>query len=203
VRAALDLAGHRPLAGEPEQKAHGQRHGQQRGAAIGDKRQRHALGGEQADIDRHVDQGLQAEQHDEAGHGMADEAVGLLRGLGQAAQHDEGKKIEQDEAGDQAVLLGGHRKDKVGVGVGQHVLHRALARAPAEPAAMQEGVERSVGLIGVARSRIEEAVDARGDVRHEEIGREDTGDARGAERPDPHHIDAGHVEQCAPHQRDE
>ncbi len=167
------------------------------------KGKRHALGGEQPDIHRHVDQRLKAEQHDEAGHGVPDEAVGLLRGLGQAAQHDEGEQSEQDEAGDQPVFLGGHREDEIGVGVGQHVLHRALARAPAEPAAMQEGIERAVGLIGVAGGGIEEAVDARGDVRHEQIGRDDAADAGKPERADPDHIDAGHIEQRAPDQRDE
>ena len=90
------LRGRRPAIGrlprQPEDKAHGQRHGEQRGAAIGDEGQRHALGGEQADIHRHVDQGLQAEQHDQPGGRVANEAVRLLRCLGQAAQHDEGKQ---------------------------------------------------------------------------------------------------------------
>ncbi len=131
---------------------------------------------------------------------MPDEAVGLLRGLGQAAQHDEGEQSEQDEAGDQPIFLGGHGEDEVGVGVGQHVLHRALAGPSAEPAAMEEGVERAVGLVGVAGGGIEEAVDARGDVRHEEIGRDDADDAGSAERPDPDDIDAGHIERARPRQ---
>src|SRR5262245_4262143 len=101
---------------------------------------------------------------------MANEAVRLLRRLGQAAQHDEGKHCEQDEACDQAIFLGRDGEDVVGVRVGKHVLHSALARATAEPAAMQEGVERLVGLVSVAGSRIEETVDARGYMWHEKIG---------------------------------
>ena len=86
---------------------------------------------------------------------------------------------------------------------GQHVLHRALARTSAEPAAMQEGIERAVGLIGVAGGRIEEAVDARGDMRHQQIGSDDAAGAGEPQRADPHQIDARHIEQRPPHQRDQ
>ena len=201
--AEFQLPRHGPLAGQPQRKAHGQRHGEQRGAAIRDERQGHALGREQADIHGHVDQSLQAEQHDEPRHRVPDEAVGLLRRLGQTTQHDEGEQSQQNQAGNQAILFGRHGKDKVGVGVGKHVLHRPLARPSAEPAAMEEGIERPVGLIGVAGGRIEEAVDARGDVGHEQIAGDKAANAERAERGDPDHVDAGHIEQRAPDQRDE
>ena len=176
--AARHATGHRPFPRQAEDKAHGQRHGEKRGAAIGDEGQRHALGGEQSDIHRHVDQGLDAEQHDEPGGGVANEPVLLLRCLGQAAQHDESEQQQQNETGDQPILLRRHGKDEVGMRVRKHVLHRALAGAAAEPAAMKKRVERLVGLIGVAGRRIEEAVDARGDMRHEKIGRRDAGEPR-------------------------
>ena len=56
------------------------------------------------------------------------------------------------------------------MGVGKHVFDGALARTSAEPAAMQEGIERAIRLIGVAGGGIEEAIDARGNMRHEQIG---------------------------------
>src|SRR6476620_10841396 len=87
--------------------------------------------------------------------------------------------------------------------VGKHILHRALAWAAAEPAAVQEGIERLVGLIGVAGGRIEKAVDARGHVRHGKIGGRDSCDAGYGERSDPEEIDAGHEEQSNPDDADE
>ena len=50
-----------------------------RGAAIGDERQRHALGRHQLQIDRHVDDRLEAEHDDQPGHGIAREVVVLLQ----------------------------------------------------------------------------------------------------------------------------
>ena len=98
---------------------------------------------------------------------MPYEAVRLLRGLGQSAQNDEGEQSDQHEADDETIFFGRHGEDEVGVGVGQYVLDRAFARPSPEPAAMEEGFERAVGLVGVAGGRIEEAVDTRGDVRRE------------------------------------
>ena len=86
---------------------------------------------------------------------------------------------------------------------GQQPLHGALARALAEPAAAHEAFGGDVDIEGVARGRIEEALDAARHVRHREIGggQADAGDAGDAEHPDQPH--AGHEEQRAPHQRDQ
>ena len=52
---------------------------QQRRAAIGDERQRHALGRHQMQVDAHVDGALQAEQHDEARRREAAERILVAR----------------------------------------------------------------------------------------------------------------------------
>ncbi len=51
---------------EGEQKPHADRQRDHRGAAIADERQRHALGGRDADVHRHVDRRLRAELHGQA-----------------------------------------------------------------------------------------------------------------------------------------
>ena len=113
-----------------------------------------------------------------------DEAVVVALSRGQAAHHDEGEQRDEERGRRSAQLLAGHSEDEVGVGVGQHVLHRALARAAAEQPAILEGFERAVDLIGVAGGRIEEAVDAAGDVGNEEIGA-DQADGAGKRRALP------------------
>ncbi len=60
------------------------------------------------------------------------------------------KQDDQQQADDQAELLAGDREDEVGMGVGQHHLDRAFAGAAAEQAAVLEGLERAVDLVGVA-----------------------------------------------------
>ena len=68
----------RSLARQRQHHAHRDGDGDLRGAAIGDERQRHALGRHQLQVDRHVDDRLEAEHDDQAGHRIAREIVMLL-----------------------------------------------------------------------------------------------------------------------------
>ncbi len=201
-----DIAGElgaRPLAGERQQHAHAVGERDQRRAAIGDERQRHALGRHQMQIDRHVDGRLQAEQDGQSGGGKTDERIVGAHRLDQRADDNEGKQRDQNEAEHDAEFLRRHRKDEIGVAFGQDALDGAFAGAAAEPAAADEGFGRDVDVVAVARGRIKEAVDALGDMRNGEERRHQA-DAGGA--GEPHHPDqahAGHIEQRAPHQRDQ
>ena len=60
-----------PPARQRQQQPHAEGDRDHRRAAIGDERQRHALGRHQVEIDRHVDDRLDAEEHDQAGGGEA------------------------------------------------------------------------------------------------------------------------------------
>ena len=77
------------------QEAHAEAERQQRRAAVGDERQRHALGRHGAQVDRHVDPALHAEHDDEAGRGEAAERVLVARGEPKAAHHDEAEEGDQ------------------------------------------------------------------------------------------------------------
>ena len=114
------------------------------------------------------------------------------------ANSDDQHKAEHD-----AELLRRDREHEVGMAVGQDALDGALARPAAEPAAAHEGFHRVVDLEGVAGGRIEEALDALGDVRHDEIGAGEPDDRGAAEAGDPDQAHAGHEEQRAPDQRDQ
>ena len=94
-------------------------------------------------VDRHVDRRLQAEQDGEAGGREARERVLVAQRVPQRADHDEGEQRDQHEAEHDAEFLGRHREHEVGVAVGQDALDRALARAPAEPAAAHERFQRA------------------------------------------------------------
>jgi hypothetical protein len=89
------------------------------------------------------------------------------------------------------------------VPVRENPLDRALPRPAAEPAAAQEGFERGVDLEGVARARIEEALDARGDVRHQLVGREQRGQGARADAGEPGPAHAGQEEECGPNRDEE
>ena len=102
--------------------------------------------------------------------GEARERVVVAHGAGQPAQHDEGEQRHQNQAQHDAEFLGADREHEIGMAVRQDALDRALARAAAEPAAAHERFQRHVDLEGVARGRIEEALDAARDVRNGDIG---------------------------------
>ena len=117
---------------------------QQRGAAIGDERQGHALGRDQVQVEAMLIERLQAELRQQAGGGQQRRTgcVSFSAATGRAARRR--RTGDQDQqADDQAELLAGDREDEVGVRVGQHVLDRALARAAAEQPAVAEGFERA------------------------------------------------------------
>ncbi len=154
-------------------------------------------------VDRHVDGRLQAEQDRKPGGGEARERVLVAQRMAQRAQHDEGEQRDQHQAEHDAELLGRDREHEVGVALRQDALDRALARPAAEPAAAHEGFDRLIDVEGVARGRIEEALDAPRDVRDREIGAGEADRRRAAEPDHPDQPHAGQEEQRAPHQRDQ
>ena len=119
------------------------------------KGKRDALGRDQPDVDRHVDDGL---QHERAGQGppppaeRTSSARSTWRENTRTATSPNSPTMH--EAGEHAVFLGDHGENEVGVGVGQHGLDGALARALAEEAALDEGLQRPVGLEAVADGRV-------------------------------------------------
>ena len=120
--------------------------GDQRRAAVGDQRQRHALGRQQPHRDADVDHRLHAEQHREPGAGEPDERVALAHEPQQRADHDGEVERHDDDAEDQPELLGGDRDDEVGVRVRQRPLDAAVADADPEEAALLDGVRRVADL---------------------------------------------------------
>ncbi len=81
--------------------------------------------------------------------------------------HDEGEQRDQRKAEHDAELLGRDREHEVGMAVRQDALHRAPRpdRGRTSRRAMKDS-DRDVDLIGVARGRVHEALDAPGHVRH-------------------------------------
>ena len=154
--------------GQRQQHAHADGQRQQRRAAIADERQRHALGRDQVEVDRHVDQRLQAEL---ATRPVA--ASWMKRSLLSLTRHrprriDEGEQRHERQAGDDAELLGGGGEDEIGMGVGQ-CTSDALAGPAAEQAAGRHRAQRLLDLVA-ERGRVEELVHALGEVRQEDIG---------------------------------
>ena len=135
----------RPLAHDGDHEAHAERQRDERGAAIGDEGQCHALGRHQVQIDRHIDRALDAEEHDEARPREAAEMILIARGDGKAAHDDEHEDGHDDETGDDAEFLRRDGEDEVGMRVGQDALERAFAGALARPAtgikALQGGID--------------------------------------------------------------
>ena len=107
------------VPGHRQQHAEADARRDQRRAAIGDQRQRHALGRQQTHRDAHVDHRLHAEEHGEPGAGEPDEGVALAHEAEQRAD-DDGQVERDDERDEQdAEFLGGDGDDEVGMGVGQ------------------------------------------------------------------------------------
>ncbi len=67
-----------------------------------------------------------------------------------------------------------------------------------EPAALHEALDGGVDLEGVAGLRVEEAVDARGDVRQQRVGGEQPEHAEAAEAQHPEQVQAGQEDEPAP-----
>jgi len=147
--------------------------------------------------------GLHAEHDRKPRGGEAGEHVFGGVGARQGADHHEGEQREQHQAQDDSEFLRRHREHEIGVAVRQAALGDALAGPEPEPAAVPKSLHRGIDLKGVAGSGIDEALDAAGDVRHQQIGAEQPG-ARGAGKPDhPDHPHAGDEEQGAPHHQDQ
>ena len=68
-------------------------------------------------------------------------------------------RATKHQTGNQAVFLRRDGKNEIGVGVGEHLLQGALARASAEPTAFDEGLQRPIELIGIPGARIEKPID--------------------------------------------
>ncbi len=150
---------------------------------------RHALGRHQVQVHGHGDRRLQAEQETQSRHREPSERIFLAHRMRERAQHDESEERDENKAEHDTELFGGHREHEIRMAVRQDAFHRPLARPAAEPAAAHERLQRRVDLERVARARIEEALDARGDVRDELIGgeqREHRGGG-GAGEPGPAH----------------
>ena len=84
-----------------------------------------------------------------------------------------------------AELFPGDREDKIGMRVGEDVLHRALARTAAPQPAIGESLDRAVHLIAVAGRGIEEVVDPDPDMRQVHIGADQSRQSRRARPPRP------------------
>ena len=154
----------RPLAGQRQQHAEAERAGDQRRPAVGDQRQRHALGRQHPHRDADVDQRLQPEPDREPGAGEPDERIALAHQPEQRAHDDRHVERHDDDAEDQPELLGGDRDDEVGVRVRQRPLHRAVADADPEKAALLDRAGRIADLGARIDLGREEAVDAPRDV---------------------------------------
>ena len=102
-----------------------------------------------------------------------------------AREHPDQHQPEQpddDEAGKHAVFLGDHGENEVRVRIRQHGLDGALARALAEEAALDEGLQRPVGLEGVTDGRVPEAIDAQAHVTEALVGCQQHAAQRGSHR---------------------
>ena len=150
---------------EGQNQSHGEGHADERRSAIGDERQGHALGRKQRNIDAHVDDRLQAEDDAQPAHGKRRKRIGLNLCPLQYAHDDEGEQHHQADAGDQPNSSPTTAKVKSVWASGRILLRFAAAGARAQQAAILEGLRRRIDLKRVALVGIEEAVDARGDMR--------------------------------------
>ena len=113
---------------------HAERERAQRGAAVADERQGHALRRQQAEIDAEIDDRLQR-RTERSGRSPRAARSGPPRPRCARSPRSRTKpnRPSSGETGDEAELLGDHREDEVAVGIGQRVFDRALAGAAAEP----------------------------------------------------------------------
>src|SRR4029077_4492359 len=125
------------------------------------------------------------EQDRQPRRGKADERVFGAHRLGERADDNEREQRDQNEAEHGAEFFRRNSEDEVGVTFGQDALDGALARAAAEPAAADEGFGGDVDIEGVAGGRIDEAIDALGDVRHGEERRRQAEAGAGGESDYP------------------
>src|SRR5262245_1484765 len=121
----------------------------------------------------HMDHRLQPEHGEDAADGEDDEHILGIHQAVIAAQQYISEDGEQDQDEEKAELLARDGKDEIGMGVGEIIFHRALPRPGAEEAAVLEGFQRFLYLIGIAAGGIEEAVDAAADVIEDEISADD------------------------------
>ena len=190
----------RTLARQSEQHAHAVGERDHRGAAIGDERQRHALGGHQMQVDRHVDGRLQAEQNRQARRRRSartgPRCACAWRSARSTIKANKATSSRQSTmpnssaatANTKSVWLSGRMRLTV----------PSPGPRPNQPPRWND-LERLIDVEGVARGGIEEALDAPRDVRHREIGGRQP-DRRGAGEPDhPDDPHAGQEEQRAPH----
>ncbi len=102
-RSAASCGRLRVSASSAPMTTRGRQHGR---AAIGDEGQRHALGRQQPDGDRDVDEGLQPEQHRQPRAGESHERLALVDQPGERAQRDEEVEADDAERQQQAEFLG-------------------------------------------------------------------------------------------------
>jgi hypothetical protein len=118
-----------------ECEPHAEHQRQQRRAAIGDQRQRHADDRRKPDHHRDIDADVQSQNHGNAGGEQS-------RERGARAQRDQHERTQerciegqQSERADEARFLREHREDEVGVFFGQKV--QLALRAAEKAAALQ------------------------------------------------------------------
>ena len=139
----------RPLPRDGQREAHGQRHGEQRRAAIGDEGQGHALGGQQGHSHAHIDEGLHGRDHRKARARKLRRKDRAHGGSAQQQPHREQRRTRAaiTAAKQETELLARHREDEVGMGIGNAVFDRARARTDTGKTAMGESLERQARLI--------------------------------------------------------
>ena len=107
------------------------------------------------------------------------------------ADDDGAVERDDDDAEDEAVFLGRDGDDEVGMRVGQGPLHRALADADAEEAALLDGVGGVADLGAGVDLGGEEAVDAAGEVLGSVVGEPADAEHARADAAEQHHRRAG------------
>ncbi len=172
----------------------GDHHGQHRGAAVGDQRQRHADHRHQPHHHGDVDEDVEEDRAGQAERQQPAEMVAAAQRDGEAVAEDDHVDEDHPEPAQQAELLGQHGEDEVGLLLGQEVevALRALQEAAAGDAA---GAERDLRLQDVVAGaqrvavRVEEGQHAAllVVVQQELPGQRDRGEAEdAAERELPH-----------------
>ena len=140
---------------------------------------------------------------EQAGRREQDEEAAFLRHPRKPAQHDEREQRDDDEADDHSELFPGDGEDKIGMRVGEDVLHRAFARTAAPQPAIGKSLDRAVHLIAVAGRGIEEVVDPDPDMRQVHIGADQSAEPGESARRNPVKPHPGHEELRKPDGRDD
>jgi len=134
----------------------GHRHavGEDAGAAEAHQRQGQALGRQQAHVDAHVDEGLNAQPDADAhGHqgGVQTVELDALTADGEGALDNDGEQGNHQQHTDETEFLGDHRQQEIGMGFRQvEEFLDTAAEADAEQFTTAEGDQRMRQLVAAA-----------------------------------------------------